>query len=357
MFGLTVNGKQLFADCERRVELLYYPELLIPAWTAFPGGGNTIYAGEYEFRVNVPDAAYVYGRNVPGMDPTPIPIVNGVAKWTNPEDFTVWNTSIYFLCLLPEDYTTVYPDPDCLDVTLTPDNFKLIKTDVPLEILGYDNISVPSDMDFVYLARTFDGDKIVNTAPNPVLGNYLRMGTLTLHGTGSTAYLSNGNSASNYLYVDLTTAQLNAMKATNSVYTYFIRVMQTTNGLGAIVSFRMLDNNAYIYMIRANYQQLQLHTTTGYDCGTNFSLSTDRVYKVVINGSSLKAYNLDTTAEYSLSYSTTRRMSTRMTSFNGYAGGNDEGTLDRFYALAGIPRATTAEEDAAIKYVLLNQII
>lgn len=227
-----------------------------------------------------------------------------------------------------------------------------------VEILGYDNIAVPSDMDFIYLARTFDGDKIVNTAPNPVLGNYLRIGTLTLNGTGSTAYLSNGNSASNYLYVNLTTAaQLNVMKATKSVYTYFIRVMQTTNGLGAIVSFRILDNDSYIYMIRANNQQLQLHTTTGYDCGTNFSLSTDRVYKVVINGSSLKAYNLDTAAEYSLSYSTRRSMNMGMTSFNGYAGGNDEGTLDRFYALAGIPRATTAEEDAAIKYVLMNQII
>ena len=133
MFGLTVNGKQLFAASEQQVELYYSDN-----WALFPGEGNTIYAGEYEFRVNVPDAAYVYGRNVPGMDPTPIPIVNGVAKWTNPEDFTVWNTSIYFLCLLPEDYTTVYPNPDDLDVTLTPDNFKLIKTDKSVKILGYE---------------------------------------------------------------------------------------------------------------------------------------------------------------------------------------------------------------------------
>lgn len=215
--------------------------------------------------------------------------------------------------------------------------------------------SIPQDMDFIYQAKDFDGSKITNKAPNPVLGDYSRIGTLTLNSTGSTAYLSNGNSASNYLYVDITTAQLDAMKATNSVYTYFIRVMQTTNSLGAIVSFRMLDTTAYIYMIRAYNQQLQLHTTTGYDCGTNFSLSTDRVYKVVINGSLLKAYNLDTAAEYSLTYSTNRRMSTRMTSFNGYPDGNDESTLDRFYALAGIARATTATEDAIIKQVLLNQ--
>ena len=140
MNALTVNGKQLFAASERQVKLLYYPEVLTENTVIFPGGGNTIYAGEYEFRVNVPDAAYVYGRNVPGIDPTPIPIVNGVAKWTNPEDFTVWNSSIYFLCLLPEDYTTVYPNPDALDVTLTPSNFMLIKTDATLQILGYDNV-------------------------------------------------------------------------------------------------------------------------------------------------------------------------------------------------------------------------
>lgn len=214
---------------------------------------------------------------------------------------------------------------------------------------------LPSDMDFIYQAKDFDGSKITNKASNSTIGDYLQMGTLVLHSTGADAYLTNDLSSNNYLYVDLTTAQLNAMKATSSTYTYFMRVMQTTNGLGAIVSFRMLSNNSYIYMIRANNQQLQLHTTTGYDCGSNFLLTTDRVYKVVINGSSFKAYNLDTAAEYSLSYSTTRRMSTRMTSFNGYAAGNDEGTLDRFYALAGIARATTAEEDANIKAVLMNQ--
>lgn len=172
MNALTVNGKQLFADYERRVELLYYPELFIPEWTAFPGDGNTIYAGEYEFRVNVPDAAYVYGRNVPGMDPTPIPIVNGVAKWTNPEDFTVWNTSIYFLCLLPEDYTTVYPDPDCLDVTLTPDNFKLIKTDVPVEILGFE---LPYHVYFEDSTSRSSTNKWATTPDMQITHQYIRL--------------------------------------------------------------------------------------------------------------------------------------------------------------------------------------
>jgi hypothetical protein len=348
MNALTVNGKQLTLN-NMNIHLNYAGE------EATFDSSSTLYAGVYEFRVNVPDAVVVRCRNLPEIgEDTVLPIVNGVAKLVLTSDVNIWNASIWPMWPQPEEYKD---DPHyVMPVYLNTSNFELVRINFG-DILGYDNIAVPSDMDFIYLARTFDGDKIVNTAPNPVLGNYSRIGTLTLNGTGSTAYLSNGNSASNYLYVDLTTAQLNTMKATNSVYTYFIRVMQTTNGLGAIVSFRMLDNNSYIYMIRANYQQLQLHTTTGYDCGTNFSLSTDRVYKVVINGSSLKAYNLDTAAEYSLSYSTTRRMSTRMTSFNGYAGGNDEGTLDRFYALAGIPRATTAEEDAAIKYVLMNQII
>lgn len=224
-------------------------------------------------------------------------------------------------------------------------------------IVGYEAPAplYPSDMDFIYLAKDFDGSKITNKAANTTMGDYLQMGTLTLNGTGANAYLSNNLSSNNYLYVDLTTAQLNAMKAASSTYTYFIRVMQTSAGLGAIVSFRMLDDDAYIYMIRSNNQQLQLHTTTGYDCGSNFSLTTDRVYKVVINGSSFKAYNLNNNAEYSLTYSTNRTMTSRMTTFNADLGSSGEANLDRFYALAGIPRATTAEEDEVIKQCMMNQ--
>lgn len=106
-------------------------------------------------------------------------------------------------------------------------------------------------------------------------------------------------------------------------------------------------------MIRCDSQQLQIHTSSGRNLGSDFSLATDIVYKVVINGSSFKAYNLDTSATYSLNYSTNRSMGTRMTTFSaGYSG---ETSLDKFYAFAGIPRATTAEEDESIKTALMNQ--
>ena len=213
--------------------------------------------------------------------------------------------------------------------------------------------SVPSDMNFIYQAKDFDGSKIPNKAPNSTFGDYIKQGTLTLNGTGASAYLTNNLSASNYLYKDLTTAELNAQKATNSTYTFFIRVMQEQSDMGGIVSWR--NGNSYIYMIRGYQQQLQLHTTTGYNCGADFLLTTDRVYKVVINGSSFKAYNLDNNAEYSLTYSTNRTMTSRMLTFNADLGGNTEANLSRFYALAGIARATTAEEDAIIKDVLMNQ--
>jgi len=214
----------------------------------------------------------------------------------------------------------------------------------------------PSDMDFIYLANNFDGTKIVNIVPNSTFGDYMKSGTLTINGTGADTYLTNSNSGSNYLYKDLTTAQLDAMKAINSTYTFFIRCMQTSgdNGMGGILSWRFNNggNDTYIYMIRAYQQQLQLHTTTGNQCGSNFSLTTDRVYKVVINGSYFNAYNLDNNIEYSLTYSTNRSMGSQLRTFWA---GNDEYNLSRFYALAGIPRATTAEEDIQIKEYLMSQ--
>lgn len=212
---------------------------------------------------------------------------------------------------------------------------------------------LPSDMDFIYQAKDFDGSKIPNKAPNSTFGDYLEYGTLTLNGTGANSYLSNGNSDANYLYKNLTTAELNNIKAVNNTYTFFIRVMQTTSGTGAIACCR--QNDGYIYMIRSDYTQLQIHTTTGYNCGTDFTLTTDRVYKVVINGASFKAYNLDNNAEYSVTYSTNRNMGTKLTTFNAGNNGVGESVLDRFYAMAGIPRATTAEEDALIKQTLMNQ--
>lgn len=219
-------------------------------------------------------------------------------------------------------------------------------------------VIVPSDMDFIYFASSFDGSKIPNSAPNSTFGDYLKQGTLTLNGSGASAYLTNGLSDSNYLYKDLTTTELNNIKAVNNTYTFFIRVMQEQQGLGGIMSTRINESNTYIYMIRAEYAQLQLHTTTGYNLGSDFSLAADRVYKVVINGSSFKAYNLDNNADYSLTYSTNRQMASRMMTFNAYsAGAYGESKLSRFYALAGIPRATTAEEDANIKYALMNQTI
>ena len=213
--------------------------------------------------------------------------------------------------------------------------------------------TVPNDMDFLYFAKDFDGSKITNSAPNSEFGDYIKQGTLTLHGSDASAYLTNGLTASNYLYKDLTTAQLDSMKAIDSTYTFFIRVMQNENGTGGIISWR--NGNSYIYMIRCFQKQLQLHTTQGYNCGSDFMLDIDRVYKVVVNGSSFKAYNLDNSAEYSLTYSTNRTMTSRMTTFNADLGSYSEARLTKFYALAGIPRATTAEEDEIIKQCMMNQ--
>lgn len=220
----------------------------------------------------------------------------------------------------------------------------------------YSALSIPQDMDFIYQAKDLGDSSIPNKAPNSTFGDYLKSGTLTKNGEGANCYLTNRNSYNNYLYKDLTTAQLNAMKATDSTYTYFIRCMQlySDTGMGGILSWRYNNggNNTYIYMIRAYQQQLQIHTDTGNQCGPNFLLTIDRIYKVIVSGSSFMAYNLDNNAEYSLTYSTNRSMCSQMRTFWA---GTGENNLTRFYALAGIPRATTASEDAIIKQVLMSQ--
>lgn len=220
----------------------------------------------------------------------------------------------------------------------------------------YSALSIPQDMDFIYQAKDLNGSKIPNKVPNSTFGDYLVSGTLTPAGSGANTYLVNMNKGNNFLYKDLTTTQLNNMKAISSTYTFFIRCMQTTGdtGIGGILSWRYNNssNDTYIYMIRAYQQQLQIHTDTGNQCGSNFLLTTDRIYKVIVSGRSFTAYNLDNNAKYSLTYSTNRKMGSQMRTFWA---GNNEYNLARFYAIAGIPRATTASEDAIIKQVLMNQ--
>ena len=212
---------------------------------------------------------------------------------------------------------------------------------------------LPNDMDFIYQAKDFDGSKIPNKAPNSTFGDYLEYGTLTLNGSGANAYLTNGLTGSNYLYKDLTTTELNNMKAVSSTYTFFFRVLQEQSGMGGIISWR--NGSSYIYMIRVYNYQVQIHTNTGTDLGDNFRLDTDRVYKVVVNGSSFKAYNLDNNAEYSLTYSTNRTMTSRMATFAADLSTSSEASLSRFYAIAGIPRSTTSEEDQILRNCLTNQ--
>lgn len=209
--------------------------------------------------------------------------------------------------------------------------------------------SIPSDMDFVYLANDFVTGGIPNRARNSDMGNYLVSGTITKNGSGQDCYLSNANSTSNYLYIDLTSTRLTAMKALSSYYTFFVRAYQSTSGLGALFCWRILDSNAYVYMIRDNNGKLQIHNTSGVD---TLTLSTSKVFKITINGSNAVASDMEGSSQ-TVSVGTSRNMQTRMTSF--YAGVTGEGVLDRLYGVAGIARQTTAYEDSVIRDLLLTQ--
>ena len=211
----------------------------------------------------------------------------------------------------------------------------------------------PTDMDFIYLAKDFDGTKITNKAINSTFGDYLANGTLTINGSDSTCYLSNDLNDSNYLYKDLTSDELNKIKAESNTYTWFIRVMNSEgNSCGGIVSTR--TNGGYKYMIRAREQYLEIHYSSGTVLNNgNFNLDVDRVYKVEITGTLFIAKNLDTNSTYAVNFTGSRSMGTKMTTFNAGIGG--ESKLDRFYGMAGIARATTDAEDTAIKNILMNQ--
>lgn len=213
--------------------------------------------------------------------------------------------------------------------------------------------ALPSDMDFVYLAKNFDGTKIVNAVQGSTFGDYLENGTLTVNGSGASCYLSNGLSSSNYLYKDLSEAQLNAIKAENGTYTFFVRMMQTGSysTCGGIMSTRM--NGGYVYMLRCDNNQVQFHDWSGHNLGADFMMNVDRVYKLQVSGSYFYGKNLDTDATTSISFGTDRSMGYRMTTFN--AGFGSEAYLDRFYGFAGIARATTEEEDTSIKNYLMSQ--
>ena len=219
--------------------------------------------------------------------------------------------------------------------------------------------SIPSDMDFIYLANDFDGTQVPNKSTGTnAFGPYLVEGTITKNGTGSECYLSNGLNSSNRLYYNLTNDQLNKMKPTNDgdTYSFFIRAYQNTSrSTSGILSWR---TSGYIYMIRCNNGQLQLHTSSGNNLGSNFLLTSDKVYKVIAtknNGTcSIYAKNLNT-GSVSNSYTYSPSMNNKMVSFTGYATSSGESATDAIYALAGIPRATTEEEDEIIKTALLNQ--
>lgn len=211
--------------------------------------------------------------------------------------------------------------------------------------------SLPADMDFVYLATNFDGTKIVNAAPNSTFGDYLAMGTVSKYGSGQNCYLYTDLNDGNYLYKNLTSAQLDAMEAIDGTYTYFCRVY-STNSVGGIVSFRQ-ESGGYIYMIRSNNDLLQIHTDSGHDLYDVGTLDAGTVFKVQVSGSYFSAKNMTTGDTQAFTYDTHREMGSIMTSISaGYSGENN---LEAFYGLAGIARATTAEEDDAIAECLTTQ--
>lgn len=98
------------------------------------------------------------------------------------------------------------------------------------------------DLMFLYLANDFDGTKIPNRATNGLMGDYQSYGQITKNGSGSSCYLSNYLDNESYLYTTFSTSVRDILRATNNTVTYFVRVANTTDGTGGIISFRCQNN-------------------------------------------------------------------------------------------------------------------
>lgn len=231
------------------------------------------------------------------------------------------------------------------------DKFMIKKSDVTVQPSF--RMNIPLDLDFLYQAKDFDGTKIPNKAVNATFGDYLQAGTLTKNGSVSDCYLSNSDSASNYLYVNLTSAQVTAMKAlSGTTYTWFFRV-ENTSGTGGIMSTRNNDSNI-VNMIRCNGDHLLINRSTSEALElSNFKTVSTNVFKVVNSNTYLYVKNLVTGDDVTSTTSSSKYMGSVMKSF--YAGATSEYHLAKFYSFAGIPRDTTAEEDEMMKNCLLSQ--
>lgn len=216
---------------------------------------------------------------------------------------------------------------------------------------------IPSDTKFIYLANAFNGTGIPNQVTTGTdMGTYQAIGTITKNGTGDNCYLTNSYSTANYLKIILSDDTLNLMKANTNTFTYYVRVICNSYSTGGIISWRSgasTGGNNYCYMIRSSNKILQMHFNSSVN--TNLSLEIDTVYKIKISGNNYIITDLINGNSYTGSNSSTRGMSTYMTSF--WAGSGNEVYLDRFYGIAGIARETTSEEDTLMKNILMNQRI
>lgn len=217
--------------------------------------------------------------------------------------------------------------------------------------------NLPSDLDFIYFANDFDGTTVPNRAYSD-MGSFSAHGTITKNGEGANCYLSNGRNAGNYLIQTLTDARLQAFRAVNSPYTFFMRILQDNSETGGIISCRTSDDSSYPYMIRAIEGYLEVYGSRSRE--TNFIETVyGHVLKVVINGTNAYCYDLETGQSETIDLGvSSNAMSNQFVTIAASSNADiDEGYLDRWYGIAGIARETTSEEDENIKQALLDQHI
>lgn len=241
MNALTVNGKQLTLN-NMNIHLNYAGE------EATFDSRSTLYAGVYEFRVNIPDAVVVRCRNLPEIgEDTVLPIVNGVAKLVLTSDVNIWNASIWPMWPQPEEYKD---DPHyVMPVYLNSSNFELFRINFG-EILGYEEGHT-----LLYLTYFTDAENNVDVPVVNTLGSTWNLSTAVQ--SRNNAISVNGAMPASYsakTYANLGNALTDILPVTN-LRKFTVGFWAKSNTSGAVqflmTRYHTAFSNMWIYALDA----------------------------------------------------------------------------------------------------------
>lgn len=218
---------------------------------------------------------------------------------------------------------------------------------------------LPEGSDFLWLAQDYTGSRIPNVVEGSYYGDLMQTWNtsngvyLESHnGPGYEAYLHNATNQTCLTYSNIDTEHLNQMKAnaSDSAYTWIFRGGNRIVGGGAgsadvsaVCSFRGSYNDSnYRYMIRlVRDGQISIDGQGSFTMRQT-NIDNDDIWMFVVEPSKITCTNLTKGTTESMNIYTARNMTNKLTTMTTYYA--NEGTMDRWYGLYGIPRKLNDDE-------------